>query len=71
MRQVILLIAGNVKLLLIGRLAAVSGQSVVRVLLYGIFVVHYRAFTANKDERLAVVQHPHLIRHEQFAACVL
>ena len=71
MRQVILLIAGNVKLLLIGRLAAVSGQTVVRMLLNRIFVVHHRAFTANKDERLAVIQHPHLVRHEQFAACVL
>ena len=71
MRQVILLIAGNVKLLLIGRLAAVSGQTVVRMLLNRIFVVHHRAFTANKDKRLAVIQHPHLVRHEQFATCVL
>lgn len=36
-----------------------------------ILVIHHRAFAANKDERLAVIQHPNLIRHEQFTSCVL
>ena len=38
------------------------------MLLDRILIVHHRAFTANKDERLAVIQHPHLVRHEQFFA---
>ena len=41
------------------------------MLLDGIFVIHHRALAPNEDQRLAVIQHPYLIGHEQFTPCVL
>jgi hypothetical protein len=66
--QVILLIAGNIKPLFIWRLSAIRRKTIVWMFLDRILVIHHRAFTANEDERLAVVEHPNLIRHEQFFA---
>lgn len=71
MGQVVSLIAGNVKPLFIRRLSAVRRKTIVWMFLDRILVIHHRAFAANEYERLAVIQHPNLIRHEQFTPCVL
>lgn len=61
----------NVKPLLIRRLPAVCCAVKVGMLLDGVFFIHYRALPANKNQGLAVIQHPYLIGHEQFTSRIL